>query len=57
MGKWRAEQMMELTIQPPLDTIHPEIVNMVLGNVEVHGGELLHFYFLEGSELEIDKEE
>lgn len=25
---------------------------MVLGSVEVHDGGLLHFYFLDGSELE-----
>ncbi len=57
MKKWRAGKMMELTAQPPLDTVYPEIVNMVLVNVEVHGGGLLHFYFLDGTELEIDKEE
>ncbi len=57
MEKWRAEQMIELTMQPPLDMVCPEIVNMVLGNVEVYDGGLLHFYFLEGTELEINKEE
>lgn len=30
--------MMELTMQPPLDMVCPEIVNMVLGSVEVHDG-------------------
>ena len=52
LEKWRARQMMELTKEPPLDTVCPEIVNMVLGSVEVHDGGLLHFYFLDGTELE-----
>ncbi len=38
LEKWRARQMMELTMQPPLDMVCPEIVNMVLGSVEVHDG-------------------
>ena len=49
--------MMELTKEPPLDTVCAEIVNMVLGSVEVHDGGLLHFYFLDGTELEIESEE
>ncbi len=57
LEKWRAGQMMELTAQPPFDTVCPEIVNMVLGSVEVHDGGLLHFYFLDGTELEIETEE
>lgn len=57
LEKWRAGQMMELTGQPPLETVCPEIVNMVLGSVEVHDGGLLHFYFLDGTELEIETEE
>ena len=57
LEKWRAGQMMELTEQPPLETVCPEIVNMVLGSVEVHDGGLLHFYFLDGTELEIETEE
>lgn len=57
MGKWRAEQMMELTIQPPLDTAYAEKTNMVLESVEVHDGGLLHFYFLDGTKLEIETEE
>ncbi len=57
MEKWRAGQMVQLTAEPPLETICPEIVNMVLESVEVHDGGLLHFHFLDGTELEIDTEE
>lgn len=49
--------MMELTKEPPLDTVCTEIVNMVLVSVEVLDGGLLHFYFLDGTELEIETEE
>ena len=57
LEKWRAGQMVQLTAEPPLDTICPEIVNMTLESVEVHDGGLLHFRFLDGTELEIDTEE
>lgn len=57
MEKWWARQMMELTAEPPLGTICPEIVNMVLESVEVHDGGLLHSHFLDGTELEIETEE
>ena len=57
LEKWRAGQMMELTAQPPLETVCPEIVNIVLRSVEVHDGGLLHFYFMDGTELEIGTEE
>ena len=49
--------MVQLTAEPPLETICPEIVNMTLESVEVHDGGLLHFRFLDGTELEIDTEE
>lgn len=49
--------MIELTGQPPLDTVRSEIVNMVLEYVEVHDGGLLHFYFLDGTELEVETED
>ena len=55
--KWRAGQMVQLTAEPPLEAICPEIVNMVLESVEVHDSGLLHFRFLDGTELEIDREE
>ena len=55
--KWRAGQMVQLTAEPPLETICPEIVNMALESVEVHDGGLLRFHFLDGTELEIDTEE
>ncbi len=45
LEKWRAGQMIELTTQPPLDTVCPGIVNMVWESVEVQNGELLHFLF------------
>lgn len=48
---------MQLTAEPPLETICPEIVNMVLESVEVYDGGLLHFHFLDGTVLEIDTEE
>ncbi len=57
LEKWRAGQMVQLTAEPPLETICPEIVNMVLESVEVHDGGLLHFHFLDGTELEIETEE
>ncbi len=57
LEKWRAGQMVQLTAEPPLDTVCPEIVNMALESVEVHDGGLLHFRFLDGTELEIDTEE
>ena len=57
LEKWRAGQMVQLTAEPLLETICPEIVNMVLESVEVHDGGLLHFHFLDGTELEIDTEE
>ena len=49
--------MMELTAQMPLDTAYAEKKKMVLGSVEVHDGGPLHFYFLDGTELEIETEE
>ena len=57
LEKWRAGQMVQLTAEPPLETICPEIVNMVLESVEVYDGGLLRFHFLDGTELEIDTEE
>lgn len=57
LEKWRAGQMVQLTAEPPLETICPEIVNMVLESVEVHDGGLLHFHFLDGTVLEIETEE
>ena len=57
LEKWRAGQMVQLTAEPPLGTICPEIVNMALESVEVHDGGLLHFRFFDGTELEIDTEE
>lgn len=57
LEKWWVRQMMELTAEPPLGTICPEIVNMVLESVEVHDGGLLHSHFLDGTELEIETEE
>jgi len=39
-------QMMELTGQPPLETVCPEIVNMILEWVEVRNDSLLHFISL-----------
>ncbi len=57
LEKWRAGQMVQLTTEPPLEAICPEIVNMTLESVEVHDGGLLHFRFLDGTELEIDTEE
>ena len=57
LEKWRAGQMVQLTAEPPLEAICPEIVNMTLESVEVHDGGLLHFRFLDGTELEIDTEE
>ena len=49
--------MVQLTTEPPLETVCPEIVNMVLESVEVHDGGLLHFHFLDGTEMEIETEE
>lgn len=49
--------MVQLTAEPPLEAICPEIVNMTLESVEVHDGGLLHFRFLDGTVLEIDTEE
>ena len=49
--------MVQLTAEPPLEAICPEIVNMTLECVEVHDSGLLHFRFLDGTELEIDREE
>lgn len=57
LERWRAGQMMALTMQPPLETACPEIVNIVLRSVKVHDGRFLQFYFLDGTELEIDTEE
>ena len=57
LEKWRAGQMVQLTAGPPLEAICLEIVNMTLESVEVHDGGLLHFRFLDGTELEIDTEE
>ena len=57
LEKWRAGQMVQLTTEPPLETVCPEIVNMVLESVEVHDGGLLHFHFLDGTEMEIETEE
>lgn len=57
LEKWRAGQMVQLTAEPPLETVCAEIVNMALESVEVHDGGLLHFRFLDGTELEIDTEE
>ena len=57
LEKWRAGQMVQLTAEPPLETICPEIVNMVLESVEVYDGGLLHFHFLDGTVLEIETEE
>ena len=57
LEKWRAGQMVQLTAEPPLDTVCPEIVNMALESVEVRDGGLLHFRFLDGTELEIEMEE
>ena len=57
LEKWRAGQMVQLATEPPLEAICPEIVNMTLESVEVHDGGLLHFRFLDGTELEIDTEE
>ena len=34
LEKWRVGQMVQLTAEPPLETICPEIVNMVLESVE-----------------------
>ena len=57
LEKWRAVQMMQLTAEPPLETVCAEIVNMALESVEVHDGGLLHFRFLDGTVLEIETEE
>ena len=57
LEKWRAGQMVQLTTEPPLETVCPEIVNMVLESVEAHDGGLLHFHFLDGTEMEIETEE
>lgn len=57
LEKWRAGQMVQLTAEPPLETVCAEIVNMALESVEVHDGGLLHFRFFDGTELEIDTEE
>ena len=57
LEKWRAGHMVQLTAEPPLEAICPEIVNMALESVEVHDGGLLHFRFLDGTVLEIDTEE
>ena len=57
LEKWRAEQMVQLTAEPPLETICPEIVNMVLESVEVHDDGILHFHFLDSTVLEIETEE
>ena len=57
LEKWRAGQMVQLTAEPPLETVCAEIVNMALESVEVHDGGLMRFRFLDGTELEIDTEE
>lgn len=57
LEKWRAGQMVQLTAEPPLETVCAEIVNMALESVEVHDGGLLHFRFLDGTVLEIETEE
>ena len=57
LEKWRAGQMVQLTAEPPLETVCVEIVNMALESVEVQDGGLLRFRFLDGTELEIDTEE
>lgn len=38
--------MMAMHMQPLLDMVCAEIVNMVLGSLKVHNGKRLHFYFL-----------
>lgn len=57
LEKWRAGQIVQLTAEPPLEKICPEIVNMVLQSVEVHDGGLLYFHVLDGTVLEIETKE
>lgn len=54
LTKWRAEQMLEITAQPPLTKICPELVNMVLDHIEVYKTGELKFFLLDGTEFETE---
>jgi len=53
LKKIRAKQMMELTNEGTITTFLPELVQMVLEKVVVHGKEHFTVCFLDGSEREI----
>ena len=53
LEKLRAEQMIELTLQPPLTKMLPELGQMVLERVIVQGKEILFIRFLDGTEIKV----
>ena len=53
LQKLRAEQMIELTLQPPLTKMLPELGQMVLERVIVHGKEIMVIRFLDGTEIKV----
>lgn len=53
LEKLRAEQMIELTLQPPLTKMLPELGQMVLERVIVQGKEIMVIRFLDGTEIKV----
>jgi hypothetical protein len=49
----RAKQMIELTEEPPLTQIVPELVQLVLERVEIMGDGQFEFYFMDGTERKV----
>ena len=47
------EQMIELTLQPPLTKMLPELGQMVLERVIVQGKEIMVIRFLDGTEIKV----
>lgn len=53
LERLRAEQMIGLTLQPPLTKMLPELGQMVLERVIVQGKEILFIRFLDGTEIKV----
>ena len=53
LERLRAEQMIELTLQPTLTKMLPELGQMVLERVIVQGKEILFIRFLDGTEIKV----
>ncbi len=53
LERLRAEQMIGLTLQPPLTKMLPELGQMVLERVIVQGKEIMVIRFLDGTEIKV----